>query len=80
MIRSGSEQLYADSLESQERIAFNTLNRKTGNRVEREFVDSETGDPVERDNQVKGYEMRTASTLSLNRTRSQLLFLTAIRR
>ncbi|WP_457585287.1 non-homologous end joining protein Ku [Ensifer canadensis] len=41
---------------SSERIAFNTLNRKTGNRVKREFVDSETGDPVERDDQVKGYE------------------------
>jgi DNA end-binding protein Ku len=42
---------------SSERIAFNTLNRKTGNRVKREFVDSETGDPVERDDQVKGYEI-----------------------
>ncbi len=42
---------------SSERIAFNTLNRKTGNRVKREFVDSETGNPVERDDQVKGYEV-----------------------
>jgi len=42
---------------SSERIAFNTLNRKTGNRVKREFVDSETGNPVERDDQVKGYEI-----------------------
>lgn len=42
---------------SSERIAFNTLNRKTGKRVKREFVDSETGDPVERDDQVKGYEI-----------------------
>jgi DNA end-binding protein Ku len=42
---------------SSERIAFNTLNRKTGNRVKREFVDSETGKPVERDDQVKGYEI-----------------------
>jgi DNA end-binding protein Ku len=41
---------------SSERIAFNTLNRRTGNRVNRVFVDSETGDPVERDDQVKGYE------------------------
>ncbi|WP_442579296.1 non-homologous end joining protein Ku [Mesorhizobium sp. ASY16-5R] len=41
---------------SSERIAFNTLNRATGNRVRREFVDSETGDPVEREAQVKGYE------------------------
>ncbi|MDQ0323311.1 DNA end-binding protein Ku [Pararhizobium capsulatum DSM 1112] len=39
-----------------ERISFHTLNRKTGNRVRREFVDSETGKTVERDDQVKGYE------------------------
>lgn len=42
---------------SSERIALNVLNRKTGNRVRREFVDSETGDPVEREDQVKGYEV-----------------------
>lgn len=40
-----------------ERISFHTINRKTGNRVRREFVDSETGEPVERDDQVKGYEL-----------------------
>ncbi|MGP4806289.1 non-homologous end joining protein Ku [Agrobacterium cavarae] len=39
-----------------ERIAFNTLNRATGNRVRREFIDGETGEPVEKDDQVKGYE------------------------
>lgn len=38
-----------------ERISFNILNRKTGNRVRREF-DSETGHIVEHDDQVKGYE------------------------
>ncbi|OWW02385.1 Ku protein [Rhizobium sp. R72] len=42
---------------SSERIAFNTLNRKTGNRVKREFIDSETSDPVAREDQVKGYEV-----------------------
>ncbi|QND37353.1 Ku protein (plasmid) [Rhizobium leguminosarum bv. viciae] len=42
---------------SSERIAFNTLNRKTGNRVRREFVDSQTGNPVEREDQVKGFEI-----------------------
>ncbi|MGV8935744.1 MAG: Ku protein [Allorhizobium sp.] len=42
---------------SSERIAFNMLNRTTGNRLKREFVDSETGDLVERDDQVKGYEI-----------------------
>lgn len=47
------------------RIAFNTLNRKTGNRVRREFVDSETGDPVERDDQVKGYEIENGQYIIL---------------
>lgn len=40
-----------------ERIAFHTLNRKTGNRVKREFVDSETSAIVDREEQVKGYEL-----------------------
>jgi len=40
-----------------ERIAFHTINRATGNRVHRQFVDSETGKPVEKDDQVKGYEV-----------------------
>ena len=39
-----------------ERIAFHMLNRKTGHRLHREFVDSETGKVVEREDQVKGYE------------------------
>lgn len=50
---------------SSERIAFNTLNRKTGNRVKREFVDGETGDPVERDEQVKGYEIENGQYIVL---------------
>jgi DNA end-binding protein Ku len=41
---------------SSEKLSFNIVNRKTGNRVERQFVDSETGKPVEREDQVKGYE------------------------
>jgi DNA end-binding protein Ku len=40
-----------------ERIAFHTINRATGNRVHRQFVDSDTGKPVEKDDQVKGYEI-----------------------
>jgi DNA end-binding protein Ku len=39
-----------------ERIAFHTINRATGHRVRREFVDSNTSKPVEKDDQVKGYE------------------------
>jgi non-homologous end joining protein Ku len=30
---------------------------------QREFVDSETGDPVERDEQVKGYEIENLPVL-----------------
>jgi DNA end-binding protein Ku len=40
-----------------ERVSFRTLNRETGNRVRRQFVDDQTGDPVENAEQVKGYEV-----------------------
>ena len=40
-----------------DRIAFHTVNRETGNRVRREFVDSVSGKPVEKEDQVKGYEI-----------------------
>lgn len=40
-----------------DRIAFHTVNRATGHRVRRHFIDSETGSPVEKDQQVKGYEV-----------------------
>lgn len=48
-----------------ERISFHTLNRDTGNRVRREFVDSETGKPVAREDQVKGYEINKGDYISL---------------
>lgn len=40
-----------------ERVSFRTLNRDTGNRVKRQYVDEATGEPVEADQQVKGYEI-----------------------
>src|SRR3990172_6293508 len=40
-----------------ERVSFRTLNRDTGNRVRRQFVDEQTGEPVESENQIKGYEV-----------------------
>ena len=40
---------------SSSRVAFNTINRKTGNRVKRQFVDAVTGDVVEDEDQAKGY-------------------------
>lgn len=45
------------ALTSADKIAFNIVNRKTGHRVERQYVDSDTGEPVLRDDQVKGYEL-----------------------
>lgn len=53
------------AVSSSERISFNTVNRKTGNRVQREFVDSETGDIVEREDQVKGYETENGAYVVL---------------
>ncbi|MFC7052099.1 Ku protein [Hansschlegelia quercus] len=39
-----------------EKVRFNTLNRATGHRVVSEYVDAVTGDVVEEDDEVKGYE------------------------
>jgi len=39
-----------------DRISFHMLNEKTGNRLKREFIDSETEEVVQRDQQVKGFE------------------------
>lgn len=39
-----------------ERISFHMINQATGNRLKREFIDSETEELVERDQQVKGFE------------------------
>jgi DNA end-binding protein Ku len=48
--------LYA-AASSAERIALHLINRKTGHRVHRQFIDAVTGKPVEREDQVKGYEV-----------------------
>lgn len=50
---------------SSERVRFNTLNRETGNRVKRQFIDAETGEVVEPDQQVKGYEVGKGSFITL---------------
>lgn len=47
--------LYAAASTS-ERVSFNIVNARTGHRVKREYVDQDTGEPVERDDQVRGYE------------------------
>jgi DNA end-binding protein Ku len=48
-----------------ERIALHTINRATGHRVHRQFVDSDSGRPVERDDQVKGYEIASGEYVVL---------------
>jgi DNA end-binding protein Ku len=40
-----------------ERVSFNTLNRKTGNRLKQNLVDSVTGEPVDTADRVKGYQV-----------------------
>jgi DNA end-binding protein Ku len=42
---------------SSERVSFNRVNRKTGNRLKQLLVDSESGDPVEKEDIAKGYEV-----------------------
>ena len=48
--------LYPATTTSQ-RIRFNIINRKTGNRIRNDVVDAETGEPVEPEDRVKGYEV-----------------------
>ena len=45
------------------RVSFNTINRKTGNKVKRQFVDAESGEVVENEDQAKGYPVAKDSYL-----------------
>jgi DNA end-binding protein Ku len=53
---SCSVALYSATSTSQ-RIRFNIINRKTGNRVHNLVVDAETEKPVEQEDRVKGYQV-----------------------
>lgn len=44
--------------ESSRKVTFNWLSRETGARLKQQYVDSQTGEVVERDDMVKGYEFR----------------------
>lgn len=44
------------ALSEGEKIRFHTLNRATGNRIESRYVDAVTGEPVEEEDEVKGYQ------------------------
>ena len=45
------------SASSSEKVSLHMLNGETGNRLKQQYVDGETGDIVERDERVKGYEV-----------------------
>ena len=42
---------------TKERVSFHLLNRETGNRLRRQMVDPDTGEAVESEDQVKGFEI-----------------------
>lgn len=49
-----------------DRITFNTINKATGNRVSRVFVDSETEDPVPKEAQTKGFEIENGQYIIID--------------
>lgn len=53
------------AVSTSDRIAFHTINRATGHRVSRQFVDSESLKPVDRADQIKGYELPSGEYVTL---------------
>ncbi|WP_112502555.1 Ku protein [Rhizobium sp.] len=49
-----------------DRITFNTINKATGNRVNRVFIDSETEEPVPKEAQTKGFEIENGQYLIID--------------
>jgi DNA end-binding protein Ku len=49
-----------------ERLAFNTINTATGNRVNRVFIDSETEKPVPKELQTKGFEVENGQYIIID--------------
>ncbi len=62
---SCSVALYPATSTSQ-RIRFNIINKATGNRIRNEVVDAETGDPVDAEDRVKGYEYEKGEYILLD--------------
>ena len=48
------------------RVRFNQLNGQTGNRVQQQLIDSKTGEVVDRDDIVKGYEYDRGRYVTVN--------------
>lgn len=49
-----------------DRITFNTINKATGNRVNRVFVDGETEEPVPKEQQTKGFEIENGQYIMID--------------
>jgi DNA end-binding protein Ku len=49
-----------------DRITFNTINKATGNRVNRVFIDSETEERVEKEAQTKGFEIENGQYIIID--------------
>ena len=49
-----------------QRIRFNIINKATGNRIHNEVVDAETGEPVEPEDRVKGYQVEKGQYVLLD--------------
>jgi DNA end-binding protein Ku len=49
-----------------DRITFNTINKATGNRVNRVFIDGETEEPVPKEAQTKGFEIENGQYIVID--------------
>ena len=47
----------SNAITQSEKVSFRVINRATGNTVKRQYVDPQSGKPVNDNNQVKGYEV-----------------------
>jgi len=54
------------AISEREKISFNQLNKKTGNRIKYLKVDAETGEEVDADNIIKGYEVSKGEYVELD--------------
>lgn len=50
-----------------EKVSFNQINKRTGNRIKYQKVDAETGEDVENDDIVKGYKVDTDSYIEVTK-------------
>jgi DNA end-binding protein Ku len=51
---------------STERVSFNRINKMTGHRLKQQLVDSETGDPVAKEDVGRGYEIAKGEYLQVD--------------